>query len=1368
VQDAEAKAAEAMGPEGLPRCPTAVIMKKEKFLLPDGKYAIPVGIGVASVLIMPPRILPKGRDAAVPDWEPQVCEVKEGMATYTNTSGGPLQHDKNAHFRVVPMEEVEEAARRVELRPARPVRLTRDPAAMMKEIKVNREMLTPQLQARVDEIHEDNITVFDGDMSEGYNGGGDPYLATFSFRRENMVPPYRLWVPQFNRPCQDLLQAKCDELEDQGVLVDPKRHGIDIRHVSPCFIQQKGRAKHKPLGQCALSEVRFITCFNVLNDSIHPVQGRSNSYNDILKFLGRYKFFVFADLMSSYFQVKVHKRLWKYLGVMTPHRGLKVMTRLGQGMLNSDVELDQVLARVLGDEMTAGYCLAARDDLCVGGNSPEEAIANWSKVLGKICDSNLKLAPGKVRVLLQDTEVFGHRVVEGKIRPSDHIVTSLGRTSIKDLNTVKQVNSWKGLYKTLMRHLPHLANFMAPFDAACGGKASSSQFDWTMPGVVAAFNEATLHLKEVKETYLPHPEEQLVLQPDTSSSNLCSGWVLYTQRTEGKETVWLPVQYASAKLSKYMNVWTPCEQEAVGAVLAIDQVRHWINESRKTTIVTPDNKPVADAANLMKMGRHSKNGRLQSLLSSVNRSNVQFRHNSAKAGLHVVADALSRRAGPGCRSKDCQVERFLEELPDRVECMPVTLQSIALDSTDPAALAASLGDMSEAMKMGAGPIPMGSRKAWRGIQEDCDQCRRFLRFKRDGQLPGKKDKDKTTLNKMMKRCEVSGGLIVSREFDEYLMKETEKIYVPSAFLTSILTVMHIRLMHPLPTQLQKMFEKYFVAFGVQAACKELYEDCSLCRGLAKYPKELDEYTPTSAPEHPGSHMNTDVLRRAAQFIVVNCDRFSKFTTACIAASETREEMIKSILNVVTPIRHKAKVEVRTDRAPALVSLAKTPDGQLEDNGIVLVLGDHGNPNSNCDVDKIIRELEDELRKICPEGQKVNPGSLSKAVTILNDRVRHQGLSAGQIHFGRDVIRGKNLRLDDRKLMKEKRELSKYSNVGTAKGKAPKDRGGRSHTQSNVKTGQTVFLKSEGSKHTARSPLLVTGAEGNEVTVQRMLHTEPKSGSPPKIMAEKMVVEERFLYTPPHKRRAGGAGSSEDAWWRRPPRGPTGGDPGPTRKEPAWRPVDPPDLDEDDLVWVPTNPTDPPAPADQRPRLRLRLPMQDQGGGGGGEDGDQEPLDGEEDEDQEGGEEEEDEDRGPPDAHPLPEPEPDGNAEKARNREVGRLKDGLSTCFKPAGNYRTSRPPKRFRDQMDEPEQERDGDWGREKELPRLMTEDEETRSATPGGTPGVTPAPSPDPGPIPGGMRVFAGAQRRYARQKDKRFPDVEARERAAGRRASV
>ena len=39
--------------------------------------------------------------------------------------------------------------------------------------------------------------------------------------------------------------------------------------------------------------------------------------------------------------------------------------------------------------------------------------------------------------------------------------------------------------------------------------------------MVAAFNGATKHLEEVRETYLPHPDEQLVLMPDTSTSNLC-------------------------------------------------------------------------------------------------------------------------------------------------------------------------------------------------------------------------------------------------------------------------------------------------------------------------------------------------------------------------------------------------------------------------------------------------------------------------------------------------------------------------------------------------------------------------------------------------------------------------------------------------------------------------------------------------------------------------------------------------------------------------------------------------------------------------------------------------------------------------------
>ena len=114
----------------------------------------------------------------------------------------------------------------------------------------------------------------------------------------------------------------------------------------------------------------------------------------------------------------------------------------------------------------------------------DACITNLEWVLNKLNQNNLKLSPRKARVLLQDTEVFAHRVKDGKVRPSNHIFTSLGKTTRDE--TVRQVSSWNGLYKTLIRHLPQLASQMVPFDTACAGKSSTSDFDWTEPALASA------------------------------------------------------------------------------------------------------------------------------------------------------------------------------------------------------------------------------------------------------------------------------------------------------------------------------------------------------------------------------------------------------------------------------------------------------------------------------------------------------------------------------------------------------------------------------------------------------------------------------------------------------------------------------------------------------------------------------------------------------------------------------------------------------------------------------------------------------------------------------------------------------------------
>jgi hypothetical protein len=103
-------------------------------------------------------------------------------------------------------------------------------------VKTNEDILTPVQKSRLQNIHSQNSKAFDGDLRGGYNQKCGRHYGSFTFKDQNKPPPHKVWAPQYNRVCADLHQAKCDELEEQGVLLDPKEYNIDILHVSPSFI----------------------------------------------------------------------------------------------------------------------------------------------------------------------------------------------------------------------------------------------------------------------------------------------------------------------------------------------------------------------------------------------------------------------------------------------------------------------------------------------------------------------------------------------------------------------------------------------------------------------------------------------------------------------------------------------------------------------------------------------------------------------------------------------------------------------------------------------------------------------------------------------------------------------------------------------------------------------------------------------------------------------------------------------------------------------------------------------------------------------------------------------------------------------------
>ena len=66
-----------------------------------------------------------------------------------------------------------------------------------------------------------------------------------------------------------------------------------------------------------------------------------------------------------------------YLGIMTPFGGLRVLACSGQGLLGQSEELDELLSKVLKDEMKEGIVAKIQDDVVIGGLYQRDTAHNY-------------------------------------------------------------------------------------------------------------------------------------------------------------------------------------------------------------------------------------------------------------------------------------------------------------------------------------------------------------------------------------------------------------------------------------------------------------------------------------------------------------------------------------------------------------------------------------------------------------------------------------------------------------------------------------------------------------------------------------------------------------------------------------------------------------------------------------------------------------------------------------------------------------------------------------------------------------------------------------------------------------------------------
>ena len=78
------------------------------------------------------------------------------------------------------------------------------------------------------------------------------------------------------------------------------------------------------------------------------------------------------------------------------------------------------------------------------------------------------------------------------------------------------------------------------------------------------------------------------------------------------------------------------------------------------------------------------------------------------------------------------------------------------------------------------------------------------------------------------------------------------------------------------------------------------------------------------------------------------------------------------------------------------------------------------------MDRACQDIETEIRKLAPEGKKINPATLAKATIATNALLRRKGISAFEMHTSRSQDTGSNLLLDDAQIHAEQIKSRKSS------------------------------------------------------------------------------------------------------------------------------------------------------------------------------------------------------------------------------------------------------------------------------------------------------------------------------------------------------
>jgi hypothetical protein len=290
--------------------------------------------------------------------------------------------------------------------------------------------------------------------------------------------------------------------------------------------------------------------------------------------------------------------------------------------------------------------------------------------------------------------------------------------------------------------------------------------------------------------------------------------------------------------------------------------------------------------------------------------------------------------------------------------------------------------------------------------------------------------------------------------------------------------------------MKHLFSRGFWALDADKAIDRAVNGCHTCAALMKVPTRFIQQSTTVPPDEGiGKRFTTDVIRREMQFILLIKEYVSAYCDACFLPGEKATDLEDGITRLMAKFRAPSgpPVTIRTDQGSCFKSLNASKS--LANQCITLELGEVKNINKNPSGEKAISELHSEIVRLKPGGGPLDEVTLSLAVSNLNSRIRHGGLSASEVWYQRDMHTGEQLPVRDIEVIRSKAASRIQGHLPSAKYKA---RGSVESNLASTSPGDIVYLYQDRDKTRSRDKYIVIHSDKQMSKVQKFVGSQLRS------------------------------------------------------------------------------------------------------------------------------------------------------------------------------------------------------------------------------------------------------------------------------------